>query len=172
MNMHAGRNSTLRLWVHLLAERTELHISKERQVQVHWSGPNCIYKKKNLRLKTNNKSTGEAQSANYLKSRTDYTTQCQLVNAKQETTNSIGLHKNINKVTDPQKLHARALTKWSKRGTEGVNRNASACRGRRRMVLTFRYETCSLAMHPQISSVSPFTICIESHRVTLLKSNW
>jgi hypothetical protein len=41
-------------------------------------------KKKNLRLKTNNKSTGEAQSANYLKSRTDYTTQCQLVNAKLE----------------------------------------------------------------------------------------
>jgi hypothetical protein len=41
--------------------------------------------KKNLRLKTNNKSTGlEAQSANYLKSRTDYTTQCQLVNAKLE----------------------------------------------------------------------------------------
>jgi hypothetical protein len=38
-----------------------------------------------LRLKTNNKSTGEAQSANYLKSRTDYTTQyCQLVNAKLE----------------------------------------------------------------------------------------
>jgi hypothetical protein len=30
-------------------------------------------KKKNLRLKTNNKSTGEAQSANYLKSRTDNT---------------------------------------------------------------------------------------------------
>jgi hypothetical protein len=41
-------------------------------------------KKKNLRLKTKNKSTGEAQSANYLKSRTDYTTQCQLVNAKLE----------------------------------------------------------------------------------------
>jgi hypothetical protein len=42
--------------------------------------------KKNFRLKTNNKSTaGEAQPANYLKSRTDYTTaQCQLVNAKQE----------------------------------------------------------------------------------------
>jgi hypothetical protein len=40
--------------------------------------------KKNLRLKTNNKSTGVAQSANYLKSRTDYTTQCQLVNAKLE----------------------------------------------------------------------------------------
>jgi hypothetical protein len=40
--------------------------------------------KKNLRLKTNNKSTGEAQSANYLKSRTDYTTQCQLANAKLE----------------------------------------------------------------------------------------
>jgi hypothetical protein len=40
--------------------------------------------KKNLRLKTNNKPTGEAQSANYLKSRTDYTTQCQLVNAKLE----------------------------------------------------------------------------------------
>jgi hypothetical protein len=40
--------------------------------------------------KTNNKSTGEAQPANYLKSArsriTDYTTQCQLVNAKQETT--------------------------------------------------------------------------------------
>jgi hypothetical protein len=34
-------------------------------------------KKKDLRLKTNNKSTGEAQSANYLKSRTDNTTQCQ-----------------------------------------------------------------------------------------------
>jgi hypothetical protein len=65
---------------------------------------------KNLRLKTNNKSTGEAQSANYLKSRTDYTTQCQLGNAKQETTNSI-LHRNIDKVTDPQKLHARTLTK-------------------------------------------------------------
>jgi hypothetical protein len=31
--------------------------------------------KKNLRLKTNNKSSGEAQSANYVKSRTDYTTQ-------------------------------------------------------------------------------------------------
>jgi hypothetical protein len=31
------------------------------------------------------KSTGEAQSANYLdKSRTDYTTQCQFVNAKLE----------------------------------------------------------------------------------------
>jgi hypothetical protein len=40
--------------------------------------------KKNLRLNTNNKSTGEAQSANYLKSRTDYTTQCQLVKAKLE----------------------------------------------------------------------------------------
>jgi hypothetical protein len=55
--------------------------------------------KKNLRLKTlinnnkeefcmyvmqTNKSTGEAQSANYLKSRTDYTTKCQLVNAKVE----------------------------------------------------------------------------------------
>jgi hypothetical protein len=38
-------------------------------------------KKKNLRLKTNNKSTGEAQPANYLKSRTDYTAECQLVNA-------------------------------------------------------------------------------------------
>jgi hypothetical protein len=44
----------------------------------------CLYRKKNLRLKTNNKSTGEAQSANYLKSRTDYTTKCQLVNAKLE----------------------------------------------------------------------------------------
>jgi hypothetical protein len=66
--------------------------------------------KKNLRLKTNNKSTLEAQSANYLKSRTDYTTQGQLVNAKQETTNSI-LHRNIHQVTDPQKLHARTLTK-------------------------------------------------------------
>jgi hypothetical protein len=45
-----------------------------------------VPQKKNLRLKTNNKSTGEAQSANYLKSRTDYTTQCQcqLVNAKLE----------------------------------------------------------------------------------------
>jgi hypothetical protein len=31
------------------------------------------------------KSTGEPQSANYLKSRTDYTSECQLVNyAKQE----------------------------------------------------------------------------------------
>jgi hypothetical protein len=39
---------------------------------------------KNLRLKTNNKSTGEAQSANYLKIRTDYTTQSQLGNAKQD----------------------------------------------------------------------------------------
>jgi hypothetical protein len=67
-------------------------------------------KKKNLRLKTNNKSTGEAQSANYLKSRTDYTSQCQIGNAKQETTNSI-VHININTVTDPQKLHARTLTK-------------------------------------------------------------
>jgi hypothetical protein len=66
---------------------------------------------KNLRLKTNNKSTGEAQSANYLKSRTDYTTQCQLVNAKQETTNTIFLHRNVNKVTDPRKRHARTLTK-------------------------------------------------------------
>jgi hypothetical protein len=45
-------------------------------------------------FETNNKSTGEAQSANYLKSRTDYTTQCQLGNAKQETTNSI-LHRTI-----------------------------------------------------------------------------
>jgi hypothetical protein len=44
----------------------------------------ALEKKKNLRLKTNNKSTGEAQSANYLKSPTDYTTQCQLVNAKLE----------------------------------------------------------------------------------------
>jgi hypothetical protein len=43
-----------------------------------------VEKKKNLRLKTNNKSTGEAQSANYLTRRTDYTTQCQLVNAKLE----------------------------------------------------------------------------------------
>jgi hypothetical protein len=71
-----------------------------------------VYKKKNFRLKTNNESTGDqaGQSANYLKSRTDYTTQCQLVNAKQETTNSI-LHRNIDKVTDPQQLHARTLTK-------------------------------------------------------------
>jgi hypothetical protein len=39
-------------------------------------------------IKTNNKSTGEAQSANYLKSRTDYTTsQCQSVNAKLEKKN-------------------------------------------------------------------------------------
>jgi hypothetical protein len=43
-----------------------------------------LRKKKNLRLKTNNKSTGEAQPANYLKNRTltDYTTQCQIGNAK------------------------------------------------------------------------------------------
>jgi hypothetical protein len=67
--------------------------------------------KKNLRLKTNNKSTGEAQSANYLKSRTDYTTQCQLVNAKLENDELNFLHRNVNKVTDPQKLHARTLTK-------------------------------------------------------------
>jgi hypothetical protein len=40
--------------------------------------------KKNLRLKTDmNKSTGEAQPANYLKNRTDYTAKCQLVIAKQ-----------------------------------------------------------------------------------------
>jgi hypothetical protein len=40
---------------------------------------NLKLNKKNLRLKTNNKSTGEAQySANYLKSQTDYTTKCQL----------------------------------------------------------------------------------------------
>jgi hypothetical protein len=42
-------------------------------------------RKKNLRLKTNSNPTGEAQPANYLMSRTDYSTQlqCQLVNAKQ-----------------------------------------------------------------------------------------
>jgi hypothetical protein len=51
----------------------------------HYSNSYCNKLNKNLRLKTNNKSTGEAQSANYLKSRiTDYTTQCQLVNAKLE----------------------------------------------------------------------------------------
>jgi hypothetical protein len=32
-----------------------------------------VKKKKNLRLKTNNKSTEEAQPANYLKSQPDYT---------------------------------------------------------------------------------------------------
>jgi hypothetical protein len=43
--------------------------------------------------------------------------------------NSI-LHRNIHQVPEPQKLHARTLTKWSKRRTEGLNGNASACRGR------------------------------------------
>jgi hypothetical protein len=41
--------------------------------------------KKNLRSKTNNMSTGDqAQPANYLKNRADYTAECQLVNAKQQ----------------------------------------------------------------------------------------
>jgi hypothetical protein len=43
-----------------------------------------------------------------------------------KTTNSI-LHRNIHNVYEPQKLHARTLTKWSKRGTEGLNRNAFVC---------------------------------------------
>jgi hypothetical protein len=34
--------------------------------------------KKNLRLKTDNKSTGEAQPANYLKGQTDYTSDVNL----------------------------------------------------------------------------------------------
>jgi hypothetical protein len=72
----------------------------------------------NVNLKTNIiKSTGEAQSAcNYLKSRTDYTTQCQFskLNAQSwKTTNSI-LHIETftmqlgNLAIDPQKLHARS----------------------------------------------------------------
>jgi hypothetical protein len=49
-----------------------------RQIQIQ-------IQKNIFRLKTDNKSTGEAQPAKYLKSRrTDYTTQCQLGNAKQE----------------------------------------------------------------------------------------
>jgi hypothetical protein len=71
-----------------------VYTAGEAKQHSHEKNSTHIKKKKNLRLTTNNKSTGEAQSANYLKSRTDYTTQCQLVNAKQETTNSI-LHRNI-----------------------------------------------------------------------------
>jgi hypothetical protein len=56
-----------------------MHHKEERMLMEQRE--NDTQTRKNLRLKTNNKSTGEAQSAKYLKSRTDYTTQCQLVNA-------------------------------------------------------------------------------------------
>jgi hypothetical protein len=54
---------------------------------------------KNVRLNTNNKSTGEAQPANYFKTRSDYTTEClQLVIVTLETTNSSNLQQSLTTV--------------------------------------------------------------------------
>jgi hypothetical protein len=95
---------------------------------------------------TNNKSTGEAQPANYLKSRTEYyTTKCQsdskCLKQEKDELNPALKHSQRKRTSD---ISRRTLTKCrSKRGTEGLNRNASACRTS--LLLTFRYEA-SLAL--------------------------